>query len=141
MARAASWRTIKSHRNYTYDELSHALGKHKRTIMQWVRKEGLQAFTSKRPHLIRGCDVKEFLKGRSDARKCKLDLTEFLCMGCRDARKPAEALVECSIPSSGGIMATALCPHCTSTMHKRVARDQLPELQQKLDVTIMQAES
>ena len=139
MGRAANWRKVKTHLTYTYDEAARATGTHKRTVMGWVRK-GLPVFTGQRPHIMRGCDLRDFLRTGTETRKTSLTLTTFYCLKCRAAREPAEGMVDCDLPASGPAMLQGLCSVCLTTMFKRTARNRIPDLRRKLDVTIKQGD-
>lgn len=107
--------------------------------MGWVRK-GLPALTERKPHLIRGCDLRDFLRQAKKTRKKPLRLNQFYCLKCRDAREPAEAMIDCELPATGPAMIQGLCTICLTTMFKRIARDRIADLRRKLDVTIKQGD-
>lgn len=137
MGRAANWRKVKTHLTYTYDEAARTTGTHKRTVMGWARK-GLPVFKAHRPHLIRGRDLRDFLRTGTETRKTPLTLTTFYCLKCRTAREPAGGMVDCKISTSGSAMLQGLCSVCLTAINKRMARDRIPDLRRKLDVTIKQ---
>ena len=56
-------RHVKIHRSYTVEEIAKMLGKHKNTVRIWV-KDGLPTIDDKRPMLILGHDLVEFIKKR-----------------------------------------------------------------------------
>ena len=62
MTRLPAPNRIKTHRIYTVWEAAEALGKHRQTIIRWIKEKGLIADTSQRPWLIKGSDMKEFLE-------------------------------------------------------------------------------
>ena len=132
--RRANWRKVKTHLTYTYDEAARTLGVHKRSVMGWAQN-GLPVFTDQRPHLIRGDDLRSFLRRKTESRKTPLKLTEFYCLKCRAARAPAGEMADCQAGETGPAMLQALCPVCMGTMFKRVARNRIGDLRAKLDVT------
>ncbi len=128
-----SWRAIKSHRSYTVDEAARALGLTKGTVRRWIRNGQLPALTDKRPHLIRGEDLKAFLKARKASKaKCRPD--ELYCVKCRAPRTPKgrQAQISAFNTTSGNLR--GLCPICGTRMHKRVSLAHLPELQKHLRI-------
>ena len=135
MASAASWRRVKTHLTYTYDEAARVTGTHKRTVMGWVRK-GLPVLSGQKPHLIRGCDLRDFLCKAIKKRKTPLKPNQFYCLKCRDGREAAEGMVDCTLPETGAAMLESLCGVCLTTMFKRVSRDHMMELSCHFDVTI-----
>ena len=56
-------RLVKIHRNYTVDDVSRLLGVHKNTVRAWI-KAGLPVMDEKRPLLILGYVLRDFLKSR-----------------------------------------------------------------------------
>lgn len=76
---------LKDHRIYTVKEVSKLLKVHVCTVRSWI-KQGLKIVpNSISPILIRGKDLKSFLKKRAKARKCKLVDNQFYCLKCRQA--------------------------------------------------------
>ncbi|PSH02716.1 MAG: hypothetical protein CXZ00_16020 [Acidobacteria bacterium] len=63
-----NYRLVKNHRSYTVEEIAERFGKHKNTVRAWV-KDGLPICDGKRPTLILGRDLAEFLKARRVSKK------------------------------------------------------------------------
>lgn len=73
------------HRSYTIEELSLLLGKNQKTLLRWI-DNGLRIVPeSKKPILIMGFDLKEFLKKKSIKKKVKLNRNQFYCLSCKSA--------------------------------------------------------
>jgi Helix-turn-helix domain len=76
-------RKIKKHMIYTIKELSEALGVTKKTCFRWIEK-GLKIVPGgKNPILIRGGDVKEFIRRKNLKRKFKMNRSQFNCLHCK----------------------------------------------------------
>lgn len=130
---------IKIHRNYTVDEVARNLGVAKATVRRWI-KSGLPALTERRPAIILGSDLAQFLSASKSPRQtCRLD--ECYCVKCRSPRKPAGEMAEfiSLTPSTGNLR--GICPTCGTMMHKRMRHDALLALGSILDVTIAEAPS
>lgn len=135
--RRASPRGINRHRNYTVDEVARKLKVADGTVRRWL-KAGLRAVTDRKPLLILGDDLKDFLDGRKAVKqRCKLQ--ECFCFTCRAPREPAGKMAEFRPLSATSGNLGALCCSCLGAMHKRVSMTRLGELQAMLDLTIMQA--
>src|SRR4051812_2339386 len=130
-------RLVKLHRSYTVEEAARTLRVCKGTVRRWV-KSGLPAIKDQKPVLILGGDLGDFLKARA-AIKTRCKAHECYCVKCRAAREPAGAMAE-FVPltaTSGNLR--ALCPVCTTLMHKRIATASLNDLRRVLDVAVTQA--
>lgn len=106
-------RKICSHRSYTIDELSKILGKCEKTFSRWI-EEGLKTIPGcKKPILISGREVKEFMKNRRLKRKIPLNRNQFLCMTCKAARYAKRGSIKVV-----GDKKTALCRVCNGKMSR-----------------------
>ena len=87
--RRPNYRRVKIHRNYTIEDIARLFGIHKNTVRHWI-KEGLETINDKRPILILGPVLKEFLQIRrlKNKQTCKPD--ELYCLRCRTPKLPAE---------------------------------------------------
>ena len=135
MARPAGWRAVKSHESYTVEEVARNQGVSKGTVRRWL-KSGLPSLNEKRPCLILGGDLIDFLKGRKKPKQtCKPE--ECYCFKCKAPRKPAfgEAEYQPITPMNGQLI--ALC-ECTTLMHKRVSLATLAALKGILQISIRQ---
>ena len=52
---------------------------------------------SARPILIRGDDLRDYIKKKRASRKVTTGLTEFFCLPCRRARNAAGGVADCKI--------------------------------------------
>jgi excisionase family DNA binding protein len=63
-ARNPNRRSIKIHRNYTVEEAARATGCAKGTIRRWIKSGALPAITDRKPNLVLGGDLFDYLKAR-----------------------------------------------------------------------------
>ncbi|MCK0103440.1 helix-turn-helix domain-containing protein [Pseudohalocynthiibacter sp. F2068] len=140
MTRLPSPNKIKTHRIYTVFEAAEALGRHRQTIIRWIKSKGLLADTRHRPWLITGTDLKTYLGYRREQVRCKLALHHLYCLGCKLPQEPAGKFADYTqqAPSTG--MLTALCPMCGSVINKIIRRADLEAIRAKIEVTIQQAD-
>lgn len=76
---------INMHRSYTIKELSVLLSIDEKTPTRWI-EDGLPIVEgSKKPILIMGSAVKDYLRNRSLKKKCSLTRKQFYCMHCKKA--------------------------------------------------------
>jgi hypothetical protein len=136
MARRSGWRVVKIHRPYTAEEVASNQGVAKGTVRRWL-KSGLPSLNDRRPCLILGGDLVDFLKGRKAQKQtCKPE--ECYCFRCKAPRRVAlgEAEYKPITPTNGQLI--ALCAECTTLMHKRVSLVTLEALKGILLVSIKQ---
>lgn len=130
-------RRVKIHRSYTIDEAARTVGAAKGTVRRWIDK-GLPAIRDRKPILIRGADLSDFMAKRSRPKRSCPPGTCY-CVKCRDARQPAGMMAE-FVPinaMSGNLR--AICPDCGSLMHRRTSHSQLVTIRTLLDVSIVEA--
>jgi excisionase family DNA binding protein len=72
---------LKAHRNYTVEEVARLLGVARGTVRRSTKK-GLRFVTERRPRLIRGDDLLDFL-AKMKAPKARCQLHECYCFKCR----------------------------------------------------------
>ncbi len=110
----------------------------KGTVGRWLKGGKVQAIMDRRPYLILGQDLIDFLKqGQAPKRTCRLH--ECYCFSCREVREPAGRMADL-VPVSARIGdLQALCTHCGGMMHKRVSLRQIAALKEVLDLTVRQA--
>jgi hypothetical protein len=136
MARCAGWRAVKIHKNYSVEEVAENQRVAKGTVRRWL-KTGLPSLTEKRPCLILGGDLVDFLKGQKKPKQtCKPE--ECYCFKCKAPRKAAfgEAEYQPITLTNGQLI--ALCGECTTLMHKRVSLATLDALDGILKISIRQ---
>ena len=132
MPRSARINAIKRFQCYTIEEAADATGVSTRTITSWISK-GLPVMTDQRPHLIRGDDLRDFIRNMRRSRKTQVALHQFYCLGCRDARYAAGGFAECRIDGNSAFL-KAICEACGGIVNKSVAIARLPELDGNLDL-------
>ena len=108
----------------------------KGTVRRWL-KAGLPSLSDKRPCLILGGDLVDFLKNRKPPKQtCKPE--ECFCFKCKAPRKAAFAEAEYKPLTPSGGQLIGLCIECTTLMHKRVSLATLEALKGILHITIRQ---
>ncbi|WP_294540145.1 helix-turn-helix domain-containing protein [uncultured Rhodoblastus sp.] len=116
MARRYNIRRVKIHRSYEVSEAAKLLDVSKRSINRWI-DAGLPLVVRKRPRLILGKHLREFLQAHQPKKQpCRAG--EIFCVGCQTPQRPAFDEVE-YIPKTAttGLLA-GLCPVCASMIYR-----------------------
>ncbi len=99
--------------SYTIKELSGLLSVNEKTCLRWI-ESGLKTIPeSKKPILILGSDLKEFLRVKNSKMKVTLNRSQFYCLSCKAA----------TYAKRGSIVKTnnkkvALCRVCNGRMSR-----------------------
>lgn len=139
MARRKLSRLVRMHEVYTAAEAAVLLGRTPRTVRRWITEEGLPSARDRRPWLIDGRDLKQFLDERDRDRQVTLAENEFYCLPCRAARVPALGLVVFlpDTPSLGRLQ--AFCPVCEREMFRSINRADLSRFLTRFDGSLATA--
>ena len=74
---------ISKHMSYSIKELTLNLNVNEKTILRWIDC-GLKVIPGcKKPMLISGVSLKEFLKNKDQKKKVKLKRNQFFCFKCK----------------------------------------------------------
>jgi hypothetical protein len=130
-------RRVKVRRAYTVDEVARTLEIAKVTVRRWL-KSGLSSTDQRKPALIRGYDLPDFLKSRAKPKQ-RCPPGHCYCVKCRSVRKPDGAIAEYIVLTASSGNLRAICPVCGSLMHRRTSAAQLELLRAQLEVTIVEA--
>lgn len=139
MPRVLNPNLVKIHRNYTVEDVARLFGVRKNSVRAWV-KAGLPVCDDRRPMLILGRDLREFLRSKRSARKRRCGPGELYCLRCREARRPAEGMVDFLPVTAATGRLVAICPVCTATMNRYISVRGLDKLRPHLDVRMPKAQ-
>jgi len=122
-------------KNYAYStaDICEDFGKSKNTIHNWI-KEGLKTVDGKKPFLIHGSDLKEFLAKKQNARKFKYKDDELFCTKCQKPQKAWGNLVDILIKAKNKVGLQALCAVCECKMNKGFKLKNLELIKKTFDV-------
>ncbi|OKY74014.1 MAG: DNA-binding protein [Desulfobulbaceae bacterium DB1] len=127
-------RLVKTHRSYTVEEVAGLYGIHKNTVRNWV-KNGLAPIDSKRPTLIQGSVLAEYLQDRRTKNKQKCKPGELFCVRCHVPRPAAEDMAEYSPVNEKTGNLIAICPVCDTLMNRRVSLAKIGQIRGNMDIT------
>lgn len=123
----------KIHRSYSVEEVAVLYATHKNTVRNWLKK-GLPVCDDKRPLLILGTDLKQFLKQQREENKRKCKPSELYCLKCREPRMAVLNSLEFIEETSTKGRVIAKCSVCNSLMNKYFKLTNLTAIQRDLTV-------
>lgn len=127
----------KIHRSYTTDEVARLYDLHLRTVRNWFG-EGLPVLKDRKPHLILGKDLREFLTTRRQKMRQPCGSGKLYCLRCREPKWPAGDMLD-YLPInrvSGNLQ--GICPSCDALMHRRVSQSKIDEVKGRCAVSYPQ---
>lgn len=132
-------RLAKIHRSYTVEEIAKLFGVHRNTVRAWISR-GLPTIDQRRPLLVLGSQLAEFLNKRRAANKRTCLPGEIYCVRCREPRVPAGHSVRYQplTPAQGNLV--GLCSHCGAGLYRRVSFDKLAQVRGQLAITATDAQ-
>ncbi len=127
MAKRINPRRVKIHRNYDFAEAARRLGVHKNTVRNWARSGDLPVFTDRRPHIVRGADLRAFLEKRQAHARTKCPPNHLYCLRCRAPKLPDNMTADFAPGGYGAGNLRAACSVCGCVMHQRCNFQRLGE--------------
>ncbi len=131
-------RLAKIHRSYTVEEAADLFHVHRNTVREWV-KRGLPTSDDKRPMLILGHNLSEFLQARRARNKQTCKPGEIYCVRCRTPKVPAGDMADYQVTTESLGSLIGICPDCEAMMYRRVSLAKLEQIRGRLDITMPQA--
>jgi excisionase family DNA binding protein len=131
--RRPNHRLVKIHRSYAVEEIAQRLEVHKNTVRAWMRA-GLNAIDDRRPMLISGAELFEFLKEKRQQKKRPCQPGEMFCVRCRAAKKAAGNMADyIPITEAFGNL-EGICPDCGGMIFRRASLAKLEQIRGQLDI-------
>lgn len=134
MAKRPNPNLAKIHRNYTVEEVANLFSVHKNTVRLWV-KDGLVTNDDKRPMLILGVELKQYLQSKRKVNKRKCLAYEIYCVRCREPQLPDGNMVDFEPINCTMGRLIGLCPSCNGIINKYFNIAQLEQIKGELDIT------
>lgn len=126
MGKRANPMAVKAALTYEIGEAARTLGKSPATIRNWI-KDGLPVMAQRKPYLISGAAIRDYLRAKYANAKSPLAFDELLCMGCGKGRKPLDMEVECVPNNSNTFRIIGVCDQCGATAARIIAKRKAPD--------------
>ena len=120
MGKRANPMAVKSALTYDINEAALALGKTPATIRNWI-KDGLAVMSSRKPYLILGAAIQEYLRAKYRAAKRPLEPDQLFCPSCGIGRKPIEMMVTISPIPPKTLLLKGVCESCRGGCTRMIA--------------------
>jgi hypothetical protein len=133
-------RLVKIHRSYTVEEAADLFGVHKNTIRAWI-KVGLPVIDRKRPAVIHGLALRDFLSARRSKNRQACLPGRLYCVRCRTPKSPAGDMADYIPISATSGNLRGICPDCDTLIHRRVNPEKIDLIRGQLDIKFPVAES
>ncbi|QGX97471.1 DNA-binding protein [Roseovarius faecimaris] len=102
-------------RVYTFKMAARIVGVSLTTFRKWP-KQGLPVITDKRPYLVRGADLIDFLTKRIEQNRCPMGKRQFHCMTCHAPRDAETGSLAYTTQTTRTGRLSALCGTCGGKM-------------------------
>jgi hypothetical protein len=131
--RSYPYNKVKYGRSYDKDEICALLDTHPQTVQGWINKQGLKTIDHKKPSLVYGWDLIEFLKKYNNANKCPTEFHEMHCFKCANARPFFQNRIAVE-QKLNGLMVKAICRTCKKPMNQNYKLTDFPRLKRTFTV-------
>ncbi|WP_050605477.1 hypothetical protein [Ruegeria sp. 6PALISEP08] len=120
MAKYPNPMLVKASRTYDVLEATRALGRTPATIRNWI-KDGLVVLASRKPYLILGQAIRDYIRAKSASRKKALSQDEIYCLSCRAGRRPLDMAVTRHFQTSKTCRINGICNACGAPMSRIIS--------------------
>ena len=114
--------------SYSVQEIAELYSLHKNAVFMWVRS-GLKIIDQKKPYLINGSDLIEFLNTKQKKRKHKCKPDELFCFKCRLPRTSQLNSVSITPRNLHRLKISGRCAVCNTKMFKEASVQRCSELE------------
>jgi hypothetical protein len=130
-------RRVRAGQPYTVQDVADIYELHKNAVLRWI-KDGLRLIDQRKPYMIHGGDLVEYLTKKQSGRKHKCKPDEFFCFKCRVPRKAWGNVADIQIKNERKLSLSGLCAVCNTIVHRAGSVKKLPEYQKIFLIQTMQ---
>ncbi len=113
--------------SYSVQEVAELFQLHKSAVLRWI-KEGLQIIDQRKPYLIYGSHLVDFLKLKQNRRKHKCKENELYCCKCRQPRQAILGSISIEQRNVHRLKIKGLCVVCKTSIYKDASAKKYDEL-------------
>ncbi|WP_171209380.1 MULTISPECIES: DNA-binding protein [unclassified Ruegeria] len=126
MAKYPNPMLVKASRTYDVLEAARALGRTPATIRHWI-KDGLEVLAARKPYLILGQAIRNYIRAKSASRKKPLSQDEIYCLSCKAGRRPLDMVVTLHSLTSKTYRINGVCDTCAAPMSRIISSSKAPQ--------------
>ena len=127
-------RLVRRGLSYSIQEIAELFGLHPNAVRRWA-KDGLPTIDDRRPHLVYGADLIEFLNRRQKGRKRPCAADEMFCCRCRAPRRPAGGRATIEQVNARQFRLQGTCEVCGAPINRGGSLARLPEVAKAFTIT------
>jgi hypothetical protein len=127
-------RLIRRDLSYTIQEVAELFSLHPNAVRCWL-KEGLRRIDGRKPYLIHGSDLIDFLNRRQMGRKHRCQPGEMFCCRCREPRLPVVGSIVIHRVNERQIMIRGVCELCGTKMNRGCLAARIVEAERAFNIT------
>ena len=132
-------RLVKIHRNYSVEEAAKLLHVHKNTVRDWIVHRGLPVIDQRRPVLILGKALADFLTHRNRSNKHPCAPGQIYCVRCRCPQHPAGRMADYKPVTATSGNLVGICPTCDALIYRRISLAKIGAASGNLEVSMPEA--
>lgn len=125
---------VKAALTYEISEAANALGKTPATIRNWI-KDGLPVMSSRKPYLLSGSAIREYLQLKYKTAKRPLEPDQFYCPSCRKGRKPLDMAATLVPLTKKTLLMKGVCGRCGSINTRMISTSKVSAFSKTFDLT------
>lgn len=125
MGKRANPMAVKASLTYEVGEAAAALGKSEATIRNWI-KDGLPVMASKKPCLISGQVLRDYIRAKSKGAKTTLGPDQLYCLSCQEGCKPLSMAVEITPNNDKTDRLKGVCETCGGFASRIISKSKSP---------------
>lgn len=119
--------------SYSIQEIAEVFDLHTNAVRRWI-KSGLPTIDDRRPQLVHGSELIDFLAKRQQRRKMSCAPGEMLCCRCREPRRPEGGRVIVDRLNARQLILRGNCDDCGTPMNRCGAVSRLPEIEREFTI-------
>ena len=127
-------RLIRRDLSYSIPEIAELFRLHPNAVRRWI-KDGLAPIDDRKPQLVHGSRLVDYLARRQQARKRGCAPDEMYCCRCRAPRRPSGGAVFVDQVNARQIIIRATCELCGTKMNRGGLLKRLGEVERVFTVT------